>query len=341
MRNKAFIVIFFSVFFLHAENSVNLLSHLSGSEITVYWDTFLQAGFLEKDGEHLHFAVESDVITDNRGRVYFVEPPEEKNGALMVSRSFIDVVEETFWRSKDTLFKVGAIVIDAGHGGKDPGTMSAYTVGNKRIPVVEKEIALSVAKLLEERLKANYPEKKIVMTRKKDVYLSLSERTEIANSVRVKKGEAVICISIHANAVDDNEDRSAYGYECWYLPPTYRRTVINKEQVGGDEAIFPIMNSIVEEEYLTESILLSKDLIEAMGEKLSSLSRSRGLRENALFVIRNSNMPSVLFELGFVTNREEGLRLVDKDYQKKLAEGLFNGIKKFVTRYERSRGFCE
>lgn len=338
MKKKLLFALCFFAFFLHAENSVRLLPHLAESEIAIYWDVFQESGFLEKDGDHLYFSIGSEILTDNRGRVFFVDPPEIKNGALTVSRSFINAVEETFWRTKDALFKVGAIVIDAGHGGKDPGTMSAYSLSGKRVAVVEKDIVLKVAKVLKEKLESFYPEKKIIMTREKDVYLSLSERTRIANSVRVKKGEAVLCLSIHANSAPDS---SAYGYECWYLPPSYKRTVINKEQVGGDKEIFPIMNSIVEEEYLTESILLSKDLIKAMNETLSSVSKSRGLRENALFVIRNSNMPSVLIELGFVSNREEGLRLVEKEYQKKLATSLFNGIKNFVTRYERSRGFME
>ena len=86
----------------------------------------------------------------------------------------------------DSSFKIGAILIDAGHGGKDPGTVGSVTKNGKKIQLNEKDFVLSVAQDLHNALKSKYPDKKILMTRSTDVYLTLEQRVEIANSVEAK-----------------------------------------------------------------------------------------------------------------------------------------------------------
>ena len=125
---------------------------------------------------------------------------------------------ENFFKQFDTgsFFRVGAILIDPGHGGKDPGTSGSYVENGKTVPVYEKNIALTVSLALYDMLRKSYPDKKILLTRSGDTYPSLEDRVEMANKVPLKKNEAILYISIHANAAPFN--KKPYGFEVWYLP---------------------------------------------------------------------------------------------------------------------------
>ena len=169
-----------------------------------------------------------------------------------------------------------------------------------------------------------------------DVFLTLQERTEIANSVKLKADEAVLYISVHVNA---SLDQKAHGYEVWYLSPGYRRTVIDSKDADNDPKLFPILNSMMEEEYTTESILIAKFIMDGLQSQVGDLTLARGIKAEEWFVVRNSNMPSVLVELGFLTNYKEACLLNDKSYLQKTALGIYNGITAFVTHFERSKGF--
>ena len=174
------------------------------------------------------------------------------------------------------------------------------------------------------------------MTRNRDVYLSLNQRTEIANTVRLKDNEAILFISIHVNS---NFNESASGYEVWYLSPGYRRQVLNAKSAGEEKSLLPILNSMMEEEYTTESILIAKFILDGMTAQVGSQTNSRGIKAEEWYVCKNSNMPSVLIELGFVTNKKEAALLHDDKYLQKLSFGIYNGLQAFVTHFERSRGF--
>ncbi|MBO7639465.1 MAG: N-acetylmuramoyl-L-alanine amidase, partial [Treponema sp.] len=92
-------------------------------------------------------------------------------------------------------------------------------------------------------------------------------------------------------------------------------------------------------EYTTESILIAKLVLDGIGTQVGALSKSRGMKEEEWFVVRNSKMPSILVETGFLSNAEEAKLLMDDEYLKKLAIGMYNGLQAFVTHFERSRGF--
>ena len=227
------------------------------------------------------------------------------------------------------------IFINPGHGGKDPGAMDTHTIKGKKVTVKEKDVNLAVGKMLYSRLKTAYPDKKILMTRDTDVFLSLAQRTEIANSVKLKDGEAILYISVHVNS---SLDKKASGYEVWYLSPGYRRTVLDKNTTD-DKALFEIMNAMTEEEYTTESILIAKFIMDGLQTQIGNLATARGIKAEEWFVVRNSNMPAVLVEVGFLSNEKEAALLVDNSYLQKLSLGICNGLAAFITHFERSRGF--
>jgi N-acetylmuramoyl-L-alanine amidase len=141
--------------------------------------------------------------------------------------------------------------------------------------------------------------------------------------------------------VNSSLDKKAAGFEVWYLNPGYRRLVLSQTPGGEDvsKELFSIFNTMMEEEFTTESILIAKFVLEGLQTQVGSQSHSRGIKPEEWFVIRNANMPSVLVEMGFVSNREEAELLSDSAYLNKIAAGIYNGIVDFVRHFEQSRGF--
>ena len=322
--------------FLSAENSLPLVDAAEARGMTLYWDSLSESGMLEKNGHQITFMRDDPVVLLDSFRLLMTDSPELRGNRLFVSSKFIDDAELLFREENSTPFKVGAILIDAGHGGKDPGALKTYEIGGKKVTVREKDITLKVARLLNEKLKSAYPDKKIIMTRSSDKFLSLGERTDIANSVKVKDNEATLYISVHVNS---SLNKSASGYEVWYLSPGYRRTVLDKASVDDDQTLFPILNSMLEEEYTTESIMIAKFIMDGLQAQIGKDSKARGIKAEEWFVVRNANMPSVLIELGFLTNQHEAMNLNDDRYLKKAALGIYNGIAAFITHFERTKGF--
>jgi len=319
-----------------AANDIDLLEKGKKSGMTIYWDSLSESGMIEKNGHQLSFRNGEGIVLLDSIRMMITDAPELRGNQIYVSQKFLNDSEEFFNQKSELPFKVGAILIDAGHGGKDPGALKTYKINGKNVTIQEKDITLKVAKMLAERLKSAYPGKKIILTRDKDVFLTLGERTDIANSVKVGENEAVLFISVHVNS---SLNKTSSGYEVWYLSPGYRRNVLDKSAVDGDENLFPILNSMLEEEYTTESIMIAKFIMDGLQAQIGKESTARGIKAEEWFVVRNSNMPSVLIELGFVSNEKEALLLNDERYLKKATLGIYNGIAAFITHFERSQGF--
>ncbi|MBP5601157.1 MAG: N-acetylmuramoyl-L-alanine amidase [Treponema sp.] len=337
MRKNIILIMLFSlVSSLFAANDISLMDKAKEKGITLYWDSLAETGMLEKNGHQITFRKDEQIVVLDSVRISLTDAPELKNNKIYVSQKFMNDADILFQENNSTMFKVGAILIDAGHGGKDPGALKTYKINGKDVTIQEKDINLKVAKLLGERLKTAYPDKQIILTRDKDVFLTLQERTEIANNVKVKENEAVLFISVHVNS---SLNKTSSGYEVWYLSPGYRRTVLDKSTVTDDTSLFPILNSMLEEEYTTESIMIAKFIMDGLQSQIGEQSKARGIKAEEWFVVKNSNMPSVLIELGFVSNEKEALLLNNDTYLKKAALGIYNGIAAFITHFERSKGF--
>ena len=321
---------------IFAINDIALLEKSKTNGMSLYWDSLSECGILEKNGHQLSFRNGESLVLLDSVKMAITDAPELKNNQLYVSNKFLSDAEEFFNQKSEVPFKVGAILIAAGHGGKDPGALKTYKINGKDVTIREKDINLKVAKMLYERLHAAYPQKQIILTRSTDVFLTLGERTDIANNVKVGENEAVLFISIHVNS---SLNKSSSGYEVWYLSPGYRRTVLDKSAVDNDKNLFTIMNSMLEEEYTTESIMIAKFIMDGLQAQIGKESTARGIRAEEWFVVKNSNMPAVLIELGFVSNQKEALLLNDEKYLKKATLGIYNGITAFVTHFERSQGF--
>jgi N-acetylmuramoyl-L-alanine amidase len=158
----------------------------------------------------------------------------------------------------------------------------------------------------------------------------------IANSVPLKDNEAIVFISVHANA---SFNRNARGFEVWYLSPEYRRTVIDREKYADSAEVIPILNAMLEEEFTTESIMMAQALVRRVDEALGSRIPSRGIKAEEWFVVKNTRMPSVLVELGFVSNEADALLMTDEAYLRDFVEALYKGIEDFITAFEGTGGF--
>ena len=324
-----------------SEKVVNLTDSAKGAAITLYWDPLSNTGTLEKNSRQISFRAGDDFVLKDTGSIMQEKAPYIENNNLVATASFMSAANQYFKDNKKPSspqvasgYRVGAILIDPGHGGKDPGASATHTINGKKVNVVEKDITLKVGLKLYDYLKKAYPDKKILMTRNTDTYVSLERRTEIANTVKLKENEAILYISIHVNA---SLDKKASGYETWYLTPGYSRQVIDSSAYD-DKDLASIMNMITQEEYLSESILIAKFVMDGIEEQVKALSNRRAIKAEDWYVVRNAKMPSVLVETGFLTNEKEAALLADDNYLQKLALGIYNGLEAFITHFELSGG---
>ncbi len=313
----------------------NAVTAVESLDAYVYWDPLTGSGVLQKNGHTIRFISGESIALLDYKKLLIIDPPLVSSNSLYLSNSLLKTAEDLFTTfTGDTEFRVGAILIDPGHGGKDPGAVDTHTIDGKKVTIQEKDVALTTALELHSLLSKTYPDKKILLTRSTDTYLTLEQRVDIANSVKLEDNEAILYVSVHVNAAFD---KKAGGYEVWYLSPGYRRSVLSDS--GVDKDLLPILNSMMEEEYTTESILIAKFILEGMDDQIGQKMSNRGIKEEEWFVVRNAHMPSVLIELGFITNLQDASLLNDKIYLRKIALGIYNGLGAFITHFEQSRGF--
>ncbi|MDR0601712.1 MAG: N-acetylmuramoyl-L-alanine amidase [Treponema sp.] len=305
------------------------------------WDPFLETGIFTFSGHTAAFetgrAGDSGFLVVDGRDLFSLPVPYLENGVLFFPHAFTAALKNTFARSLEddaSRFRIAAVIIDPGHGGKDSGAVGHFTVNGAPFKSVEKDITLAVSKKLHAFLSAALPDKRILLTRNGDTYPSLEDRVALANSVPLKNNEAVIFVSVHANA---SLNSAARGFEVWYLNPGYRRDVIDKSRYADSEDVIPILNDMMEEEFTTESILIARSILNRLGE--TGRMPSRGIKAEEWFVVRNARMPSVLVEVGFVTNREDALLMADDGYLQKTAEAIYKGIMDFTAAFERSGGY--
>ena len=303
------------------------------------FDPLTGYGLLEKPGSRLVFALGLPWVIYNWKKTLPLDPPAEGESGLAFSPEASASVEKLFAEADAAAkshFSIAAILIDPGHGGKDPGAIGEHLVGGKKLRVIEKDVTLDISRKLFSSLKARYPDKRILITREGDSYPSLEDRVDMANSVDLASNDAIIYVSIHANS---SFNKNAKGFEVWYLNPEYRRTLVDAKKPGGPgQEIAPILNAMLEEEFTTESIILARDIMGGLQSVIGADSPNRGIRADEWFVVRNARMPSVLIEAGFVTSPYEGRLLSRDDYLLRVADGVYNGLVDFVGYFESMRG---
>ncbi|WP_187759764.1 N-acetylmuramoyl-L-alanine amidase [Thiospirochaeta perfilievii] len=317
-------------------NTISLRDFLEKSDAEVRWNPYRSRGLLIKNETTISFMVSSSSIVVDNNRVITGVGFKYKDGDLYINNDTaallyrilkVDLKHEEIVNDEN-LYNIPVIIIDPGHGGRDSGAIGDHDNFN----IKEKDVVLSISNIVVDKLRKNLLQKKILMTRNDDTFLTLEERVELANDIDIGKKEAVIYISIHANA---SLNKKAQGFEVWYLPKGYRRNVLDSN-INNNEKLTTIVNALKEDEYSLEGQELAKSILDGLDANLNDVSDNRGLKEEIWFVVRNARMASVLIEVGFVTNEVEGKRLSDPAYLQKVADGIYNGIVDFISSYEKN-----
>ena len=336
-KNSIFIIILCVLINTIFSQSLSVDELLNRTKATLKWEPYSKIGLLEKGSNSLTFRTGDSWMVLNYTKKISTGTVLKEKGVLIFSEEAAQSVLKFFGEDvvEDDPFNVSVILIDPGHGGKDPGTMSTITVDGIPVVVQEKNIVLDVSLRLVEMLREKYPHKRIMLTRDDDTYPTLEDRVDMANNFEVGPKEGIIFVAVHVNAA---LNRHAQGYEVWHLPENYRRQVVDSSEYDGEESVIPIVNSILEEQYSMESVRLAQSILDNWDAEFDNSVPNRGLKEESWFVVRNARMAAVLVELGYITNKDEAERLMKTNYLKKLTNGLYNGINDFVDYFE-EKGF--
>lgn len=293
----------------------------------------------------LMFLIDSSYVTFKTGIFNFVWPLKIHKQKPFLPKFFLTNLLPTIIPNKIKYEKgsivaelpidnsLKKIVIDPGHGGKDPG---AVGFGLK-----EKNITLQLAKKLKKKIEKEL-KIKVYLTRSKDEFVSLKNRTNFANNKA-----ADVFISLHCNA---SPRRRSNGVEVFFLTTSkttdkrakqaleLENSVVEKYE-GGLEAVKQyddlafILMDMAQSEHLEESAELAQRLQQKLASSLKA--QNRGVKQAGFYVLKGAFMPAVLVEVGFISNKAESKKLANKRYQGKIVDSLFEGIKSFKNKFDR------
>jgi len=339
-----FLFLIFSLHALTLDETINSLSRVSMNQTVQFrWDPLFRDGVFTIGDHYGAFSVarregETGFLMFNNRELFNVALPYNDNGRLVFPESFVSTLTGTFSRLREndmSRFRVAVIIIDPGHGGRDPGAVGNISVNGKNTQVREKDIVLNVALRLRDQLIQRYPDKRILMTRDSDVTRTLDYRSDMANAVTVRDNESIIFISIHANAALNTNAR---GYEVWHITSSGQpRSLLDTSRSSYSPDINAILNRMLNQEFTSESILLADSILQGFQGVFGNTLPSRGRKANDWFVVRNSRMPAVLVELGFVSNRQDAVLMTGEEGLQRLTASLYNGINNFIGIFERER----
>jgi N-acetylmuramoyl-L-alanine amidase len=220
--------------------------------------------------------------------------------------------------------KIGRIVIDAGHGGHDTGTIGPTGLMEKDLCL---DVALRLGKIIEQRL----PGADVVYTRSDDTFVPLEERTTIANQAK-----ADLFLSIHANS---SRDHAARGIETYYLNlkgSAEAMEVAARENASSQEGVHELQDlvmKIARTEKIDESKELAEDIQDSLAKRMPKTSKTvknRGVRKAPFVVLIGADMPSILTEISFLSNPADEQMLKKPEQRQKVAEGLYQGVASYL-----------
>jgi N-acetylmuramoyl-L-alanine amidase len=220
--------------------------------------------------------------------------------------------------------KISRIVIDAGHGGHDTGTIGPTGLMEKDLCL---DVALRLGKIIQQRL----PGAEVVFTRADDTFIPLEERTNIANQAK-----ADLFISIHANS---SRDHAARGIETYYLNlkgSAEAMEVAARENASSQEGVHELQDlvrRIARTEKIDESKEFAEDIQDSLAkrvEKSGKSIRNRGVRKAPFVVLIGADMPSILTEISFLSNPADEKLLKQPEQRQKMAEGLYQGVASYL-----------
>ena len=333
---------------LNGAEYVPLNSVTSAYSLDYSWDSIARKLILHKNNSKVVVALGSKIALVDNVDYKLSHPIKMHHGTIVFPRGFAEnVLPNAFIKKykKEVATKklkaicpyiIGKIVIDPGHGGKDPGALGW---GAR-----EKDITLDISKRLKRHLERNCIEAKL--TRSIDHFISLWRRADIAN-----KENADFFVSIHANAA---RAKSAKGFEVFYLSEAVddnARAIAAAENAAlkYEDSSFgntkPSTNleatlwDITNSENRVESIELAKYITRSAQQSLST--KDRGVKAARFYVLKGARMPSILIEVGFISNSQEAAKLKSPTYRELVAKSIAEGISNYKREYEKTEGFTK
>ena len=321
------------------------------------WDSISQRIILRKNNREAIFLVGSEYYYTDGKFKNLSSPLQIKDGSIFIPLKFAKYdIKRLFELEKKSLraptsevapkrktteaeelsgkrYKIRRIVLDPGHGGKDPGAIG-------RTGLYEKDIVLDVTMKVKDELERKGID--VIMTRDSDRFIPLNERAEIAN-----KNRADLFVSIHTNA---NRRRWIRGFEVYYLSEAtddngralaasensvlkYEDSSFAKHTKNLDAIIWDLTFT----ENREESIELAGFICQEADKRLNL--KSNKVRRARFYVLKGAEMPAVLVELSYLSNRWDEKNLMDSYYRGELAKGVAEGIASYKYEYERTNGF--
>ncbi|MCQ2732269.1 N-acetylmuramoyl-L-alanine amidase [Helicobacter pylori] len=278
--------------------------------------------------KHAHSKHAHSPLNERSAKKEILKKEILKKEAENESKNQVFIAEKNDTLIKTKRKKHKKIVLDAGHGGKDCGAMSANLV-------CEKDIVLEVVKFLHKELKKRGYS--VLLTRDKDIYIDLVGRTELAN-----RKSADLFISVHANSIPKHSTSNAHGIETYFLSTARSeraRKVAEQENKDDVNLMDYFSKSLLLNSLNTQRLIVSNKLaIDVQYGMLQSIRKNYpdvvdgGVREGPFWVLAGALMPSILIEIGYNSHAIESKRIQSKPYQKILAKGIADGIDSFFSK---------
>jgi N-acetylmuramoyl-L-alanine amidase len=319
---------------------ISLVPYCDTMEIHWEWDPVTNVVSVDGRSGKGRFLVDSQIAMVGGERVHLPEPLRMSQGLILFPAGSLPLLDSLSAAKAPTAvtpgpFQARKIVLDPGHGGKDPGARGRK--GTK-----EKEIVLDVALRIRDLLAEDGVD--VIMTRDKDNFIPLGKRSQMAN-----RNKADFFVSIHANS---SRSRAVSGFEVYYLSnavddetraiAAMENASLNIEEdafSGRTQDLDATLWDLVNSENRVESAELAKELEQSAQTRLGV--RNRGVKSARFAVLKGATMPAVLVEVGFLTNPVEEERLRSSSYRQRLAEAITAGILKYKSRYEKTEGFTQ
>jgi N-acetylmuramoyl-L-alanine amidase len=308
------------------------LASLCGQrQINFDYDTFTRTATLSRDAHKINLRVGDDAVLVDGKAMHLKHPVDIYQGIVVVPYKFKEQVLDALFKKAYppgkaifAAYKIKKIVIDAGHGGDDPGAIG-------KTGLREKDVTLDIAKELSSLLKSQGVE--VVMTRSTDRFVPLASRVVIANN-----SHADLFLSIHANA---NRASFLNGFEVYYVSPSVDDSARALSSAQNAEPDFEsscfashslnlkaILWDLIYTNSRAESIELARAICRTISRNLDT--RVLGIKGARFQVLKGARMPAILVEIGFLSNYKEEGMLKNANYRQKVAEAIVQGIEGYA-----------
>lgn len=317
-----------STYYLNGTNYLSLSSLCRVKGLEWDFDSFTRRISLAKGAHRINLMVGERLVLVDGLPQHLEHPVDIYKGEIMVpdklKTEILDVLFKSRHKTQAALSRIKRVVIDAGHGGHDPGAIG-------KSGLKEKDVVLDIAKKLEQLFSESGIE--VVMTRAHDTFVSLEQRAEIAN-----RSGADLFFSIHANA---NRVRWLNGFEVYYISPyiddnqramqSARSSNLNLDKAYFSNASLDLKATLWDMLHTynrAESMSLAYSLCDSMRRTLDA--KILGVKAAGFSVLKGTQMPAVLIEVGFISNNDEEGLLRNTYYRQQLADAIFQGTREYA-----------